>query len=213
MLRAATLVVACLPFLAVPTWAQQEGALGASLKCSNCDDPELLAWLQPLDPEAERFTCSLEVALEIEPDGEVVDAHPIDRAPGLCEERATRWALATRWDVEGREPVTLVRPLEFEIRRKIPPECVERCDYRDVHQAVLHEVRDQRGFHCRTRMGFRIGTDGRVFESTVYEGDTDPVCLRGFRMWARSSRWSIAHYEGDPVPVWVSQWLEIEARR
>lgn len=212
MVRVVALAIAV---LSLSPWLARGQEVAASPRCVNCDDPELLAWLQPLDPEAERYVCALEVQLEIEADGRVVAADPVDEAPLLCERRATQWALATRWELpEGAAPLVAVLPLEFEIQHSIKPRCLERCD----PNRVLEELRlaaeredaegpsyARRGFRCETTIGLRIDEEGRVTDTDVLSGSRERDCVRVLRRWAERSRWSPAYNRGAPVVVWIAQ--------
>lgn len=211
MVRTVALVVVLLSLAPGPGRAQEDGTI-LSVQCLNCEDPELLAWLQPLDPEADRFTCSLKMALTIEADGVVVEAYPLEEElPPLCEQRASLWSGATRWSVE-RGPIAVNLPLEFEIQQTIEPKCLEGCDF----QRVLDELRRagsiRGGLECETVMGIQIDTEGRVIDTSVLDGDRDQACVFGLSRWARSTRWSTAYNRGEPVVVWIRQRLRVETR-
>lgn len=220
MNRSVVLVLALLAWLPGSSWAQEEESVAAAVRCVNCDDPELLAWLQPLDPEAPRFTCALTMALTIEADGLVAEAYPLEaEVPPLCERRATLWARATRWTVERGAPVTANLPLEFEIQQAIAPRCLEGCD----PNAVLDELRRagdreggerpayaRQGFRCETTLGLRIDEEGRVTDTDVRSGSRNRDCVQVFQRWAERSRWSAAYNRGVPVVVWIAQPISIQ---
>lgn len=219
MNRSVVLVLSLLVSLTGSSWAQEEGSVVAALRCVNCDDPELLAGLQPIDPEATSHVCSLQVALEVAPDGRVVDAYALVEAPPLCERRAIAWARATRWSVDGGAPVTANLPLEFEIQRTIRPRCLNACDPERIFDEIRRNPQrfqawreeagrpapGEKGFRCETTMGLRIDDEGRVIDTKILDGDRNPDCLTVFRRWAEGTRWSPAYDRGEPVVVWIAQ--------
>lgn len=226
MVRVVALTIAILSLAPGLARGQEEGARVASPRCVNCDDPELLAWLQPLDPEAETYVCSLRLQLRIEADGQVAAADPVDETPLLCEQRATHWAAATRWEVpESAAPIEARLPLEFEIQKTIRPRCVERCDVQSI-LAEMDRMRNPRasreggyesvlapGFHCEPELGIRIDETGEILDVQIREGGDNVDCARVARRWADSTRWTPAFSDGEPVTVWIAQRLRISTSR
>lgn len=221
--------VRCTSLIVVALWlvptssAAQDGT--PVPRCINCDDPELLVWLQPLDPEAERYLCSLTLEIEIVGDGTVTAAEAGDSAPPLCELRAIHWASATRWEIpeSAPSPTRARLPLEFEIESLVTPRCIEGCDtgrmfehlrrIAERREIVTHPDRDVGpGPNCETQVGLQIDQTGRVTDTKILEVQGDPDCRRVALLWAEDTRWSIAYARGVPVTVWVAQPITISTQ-